>query len=171
MGFPGQADALVGLSPDDALILRASLVRMGLIEPEEQPALTMLTGGISSLIVRVDTRSGPICVKRALPHLKVAAIWHAPVERNAAEVKWMRLAAATVPGSVPQIRGHDEQTNAFAMEYLDPSTHPIWKAQLRDGIADPETAREVAARPGGRNKPTAGRAEKAAAVGHDAREE
>ena len=50
-----------------------ALGRMGLLQPGECPAITPLTGGVSSDIVRVDLRSGPICVKRALPKLKVQA--------------------------------------------------------------------------------------------------
>ena len=60
----------------------ASLARMGLLSPGEQPRITPLTGGVSSDIVRVDLLRGPVCVKRALPKLKVKA---APklVERRA----------------------------------------------------------------------------------------
>ncbi len=41
-----------------------------------------LTGGVSSDIWRIDTAAGPICAKRALPKLRVAADWRAPIERN-----------------------------------------------------------------------------------------
>ncbi len=155
------------VSPDDALALTASLARMGLLEPGERPDLTVLTGGISSVIVRADTLRGRVCVKRALPQLKVAATWQAPLARNAAEVKWMRLAAATVPRSVPQILGHDEETNSFAMAYLAPDAYPVWKAQLRDGIAEPATARQVATRLAAIHNATAHNADVARAFGND----
>ena len=51
-------------------------------------------GGVSSDIYRVDAGGQTLCVKRALPKLKVAADWRAPVERNAYEAAWLRLAAA-----------------------------------------------------------------------------
>lgn len=44
--------------------------------------LTPLTGGVSSDIYRADCGSLTCAVKRALPKLKVAADWRAPVERN-----------------------------------------------------------------------------------------
>jgi 5-methylthioribose kinase len=99
---------------------------------------------LSSAIVRVDTRRGPVCVKRALPQLKVAAQWLAPVERNRAEVAWIRLAAQVAPGSVPGILAEDAESKSFAMEYLDPATYPVWKAQLRDGRIEAATAVAVA---------------------------
>ena len=117
---------------------------MGLVKPGEQPVFTPLTGGVSSLIVKVNTARGTFCVKRALPQLKVTAFWEAPVERNRAEVAWMKVASAIVPHAVPVIMGEDAEACAFAMAYLDPGDHPVWKALLRDGIALAETARAVA---------------------------
>jgi aminoglycoside phosphotransferase (APT) family kinase protein len=99
-----------------------------------------LTGGVSSDIWRIDLASGPICVKRALAKLRVAADWHAPVERNVFEARWMRRAA----GFAPRLLGQDVESGTLAMEYLPPGTYPLWKDQLRDGIADPGFATRVA---------------------------
>ncbi|MFT4506311.1 phosphotransferase family protein [Caballeronia sp. 15711] len=126
-------------------LLTDSLRRMGLAG-EEQAVLTPLTGGVSSLIVRVDGPRGMFCVKCALPKLKVAADWTAPVERNHAEVAWMREARAIVPDAVPSILAVDFDGNAFAMSFLDPSTHPVWKNRLRDGIVDVLVASEIGRR-------------------------
>lgn len=137
----GSADAL---SPEDRESLLLALQRMGLVQPGEQPVFEPLTGGVSSLIVRVDTPRGPLCAKRALAQLKVQAEWFAPVERNTAEVTWMRIAEAIVPAAVPSILGQDAQSQSYAMAYLDPQDHPVWKNQLRDGVVEAETARAVA---------------------------
>jgi tRNA A-37 threonylcarbamoyl transferase component Bud32 len=99
-----------------------------------------LTGGVSSDIWRIDLPSGPICVKRALAKLRVAADWHAPVERNVFEARWMRHAA----GFAPRLLGQDAASGTLAMEYLSPEDHPLWKNQLRDGIADADFAAQVA---------------------------
>ena len=48
-----------------------------------------------------SAESGPVCVKRALAKLRVAADWHAPVERNLYEARWMRRANAAGPGARP----------------------------------------------------------------------
>ncbi|HWH46801.1 MAG TPA: aminoglycoside phosphotransferase family protein [Burkholderiales bacterium] len=129
----------------DDLFLTA-LARMGLLEPGERPVITPLAGGVSSDIVRVDLAHGPICVKRALPKLKVAADWQAPVERNRYEVQWMQVTAAIVPAAVPRILGEDRETGMFAMQFLDPASYPVWKTQLRDGEISADTARDVGRR-------------------------
>ena len=129
-----------------AATLYEALRRMRLIGAAEEPALVPLAGGVSSDIYRADLAQGPICLKRALPKLKVRADWSAPVERNRWEVEWMRVAAAVIPEFVPRILGHDPQSGTFAMEYLPPGTHPVWKVQLRDGEIDPDVAAEVARR-------------------------
>lgn len=126
--------------------LYGALNRMDLIAAGERPPLTALAGGVSSDIHRVELAAGPVCVKRALARLKVAADWQAPVERNRWEVAWLRAAQSIVPGFAPRILGEDVESATFAMEYLAPDTHPVWKAQLRDGVIDPAVAALLARR-------------------------
>ncbi|HPU52981.1 MAG TPA: aminoglycoside phosphotransferase family protein [Burkholderiaceae bacterium] len=156
------------LDESDALNLTAALRRMSLIAPDETPELEPLTGGVSSLIVLAHTRRGPVCVKSALARLKVAAEWLAPVERNTAEVAWMRLAAGVVPDNVPAILGEDQVARAFAMAYLDPRDHPVWKTLLLAGEVDVTVAVRVARALVAVHRATAGRADLAAAFAHDA---
>ncbi len=117
----------------------------GLAGEGENPAAVALTGGVSSDIWRVELRSGPVCVKRALPRLRVAQLWEAPVERNRYEWRWMQAAARISPGSAPRILAHDE-AGLFAMEFLDGARHPLWKDELRAGRADAKFARQVGER-------------------------
>lgn len=131
------------MSNDSYLI---ALQRMGLLQPDETPAITPLTGGVSSDIVRIDLAGGPICIKRALPKLKVQADWKAPVERNQYEIEWMRVAAAVTPQAVPKILGEDRATGMFAMEFLEAKRYPVWKSQLRDGEISSATAASVGMR-------------------------
>ncbi|MBP8306797.1 MAG: aminoglycoside phosphotransferase family protein [Burkholderiaceae bacterium] len=158
----------MSLDESDALSLTAALRRMSLIAPDETPELEPLTGGVSSLIVLAHTRRGPVCVKSALARLKVAAEWLAPVERNTAEVAWMRLAAGIVPDSVPAILGEDRVSRAFAMAYLDPRDHPVWKTQLLSGQIDVTIAIRVACALAAVHRATARRADLAHAFAHDA---
>jgi len=123
-----------------------ALQRMGLCAPGEHPQIEPLAGGVSSDIVRADLRRGPVCIKRALPKLKVQADWQAPVERNRWEVEWMRTVARVAPEAVPEVLGEDGELGMFAMAFLDEATHPVWKAQLRDGHIDPVFAAEVGRR-------------------------
>ncbi len=121
-----------------------ALRRMGLVDTDDIPTVTPLSGGVSSLIVRVDTRRGPVCVKRALPELKVATHWSAPVERNLAEVAWMRELGPAFPQAIPAILGEDPDSYTFAMAWLAPDAHPVWKLQLRDGLIDTDFSGRVA---------------------------
>ncbi len=125
-------DTSVHTAVDTAVVLPA-LRRMGLIDADEIPQITPLTGGVSSLIVRVDTRRGPVCLKQALPALKVATEWLAPQERSHAEVAWMRVVSARWPQAVPALLGEDAASYSFAMRWLPPHAYPVWKALLRDG--------------------------------------
>ncbi len=102
-----------------------------------------LTGGVSSDIWRIDTARGPLCAKRALPRLRVAADWRAPIERNLYEARWMRVANEAVPGCAPQVIGQHPALGVLVMNYLPPSDYRLWKLLLRDGHADTATARSV----------------------------
>lgn len=113
---------------------------MALIGDAETPAITALTGGVSSEIFRVDAARGSFCVKRALAQLRVSAEWKAPVERNHYEVAWLKFAGGIVPGSVPQVLADSAQDGTFAMAYLPPEDFPVWKTLLRDGQINPGTA-------------------------------
>ncbi|HLI10288.1 MAG TPA: phosphotransferase [Alphaproteobacteria bacterium] len=122
------------------------LRRAGLLAPGEALHATALAGGVASDIWRLDLAGGAICVKRALPKLKVEAEWRAPVERNAYEVAWLQLAGRIAPGAVPKVLAHDSAAGLFVMEFLDPALYPVWKSELREGRVDLAAAREVGAR-------------------------
>jgi aminoglycoside phosphotransferase (APT) family kinase protein len=112
---------------------------------DEAPAALALAGGVSSDIWKVELRSGPVCVKRALPRLRVAQLWEVPIERNRYEWRWMQTAARIAPGSAPRVLAHDE-AGFFAMEFLDGARHSLWKNELREGRADAQFARQVGER-------------------------
>lgn len=128
--------------------LQAFVVRAGLVEATAEAAAqvrwTALTGGVSSDIWRVDLPTGrSVCIKRALAQLKVAAVWHAPTSRNAYEWEWLKFAQAHVPQAVPVPLAHDPEAGLFAMEFLDPRQHPVWKQQLMQGQVDAGAAAAV----------------------------
>jgi aminoglycoside phosphotransferase (APT) family kinase protein len=138
--------------PDPVL---AFLRNSNLIGATEVPAMSALSGGVSSEIWRVDTAQGPICVKRALARLRVAAVWEAPVERNRYESEWFKVAGQSAPGAVPRVLATGD--GLFAMEYLAPARHAVWKALLREGEADAAFAAQVGTALGCIHAATAGR--------------
>lgn len=125
--------------------LRTFLRDTGLALPGDDPAWTPLAGGVSSDIWRVDLPGRSLCVKRALPQLKVARPWHAPIERNAYEWAWINFAAEHCPDAVPEPIASDPVQGIFAMRFLDPREYPVWKARLLEGAAQPAVAAAVAA--------------------------
>jgi aminoglycoside phosphotransferase (APT) family kinase protein len=116
---------------------------MGLISPGERLRVTPLTGGVSSDISLVEVGGRRFCVKRALSRLKVTALWEAPIARNAAEAAWMRAVVAWLPHAAPAVLGEDAEAGLFAMEYLAPQGHALWKAELLEGRIDAEFAAAV----------------------------
>ena len=122
--------------PDDGW-LRDALSKMEVVNTHTVFAVTALDGGVSSDIYRVDLPGGvTVCVKRALPKLKVAADWRAPVSRNRWEAEWMRVAGTIVPSAAPRILGEDRDAGCFAMEYFPPDSFSTWKSRLAAGGID-----------------------------------
>ena len=104
---------------------------------------TPLTGGVSSDIWCINTENGLVCAKRALPKLRVAADWQAPVERNRYEARWLQVAHAALPGCAPQLLGQHEALGVLVMQYLEPADYRLWKQELHGGRAEKNTAKAV----------------------------
>lgn len=132
------------LDPNGAAYKRfvTSLQNMGLVK-SPAPKIVPLTGGVSSTIVLVQDAETRFCAKGALAQLKVAQEWRVPVNRNQAEVGWIRKAAEITPNAVPQVLGADAPENIFAMQWFDPADYPVWKQQLLSGHASPSMARNI----------------------------
>lgn len=144
---------------DERAFLSEAVSKLGLWKGDALPAFKALAGGVSSDIWWVDLPDGPVCIKRALAKLRVEMDWRAPVERNAYEVAWMQVARTIEPDAAPEILAHDTGSGLFAMPYLDPAKHRLWKEELRQGRADPAVAAEVGRRIGHIHSATAGRAD------------
>jgi aminoglycoside phosphotransferase (APT) family kinase protein len=131
--------------PDQAILdfLRTS----GLVQDVAAARLTPLTGGVSSDIWLVEAER-TFCVKRALPQLRVEAEWFVAVERSLYEAAWLKAVADFLPQAVPQLLADDPDAGIFAMAYLDPARHTLWKADLLAGRVDPGVAAEVGRRLG-----------------------
>lgn len=120
-----------------------TLKARGFLPADAAPELRSLTGGVSSDVFRLDTAQGPVCVKRALAKLRVAADWRAPVERSHYEVEWLRIARDFVGDAVPQVLFEDQAASLFVMSFFDPATHSVWKTDLAEGRVDTDFAGKV----------------------------
>jgi aminoglycoside phosphotransferase (APT) family kinase protein len=155
------------MTPAPTSELLDALHRLDLVPHGADVVVTPLAGGVSSDIARVDVAGRSFCVKQALPKLKVAADWRAPVERNHSEAEWIRVAGEIVPDAVPRLIGEDRTAGLFAMSWLAPESHPVWKAELRDGRIEPAVAAEVGRRIALVHAATAGRVDIAGRFAND----
>jgi fructosamine-3-kinase len=114
----------------------ASQARRG---PARQPT----HGRRLSNILKVSTGERQFCLKQALPKLKVAKEWHAPLERVFAEIDWMQTVAGIAPHSVPHITGIDRTALCFVMDYLPAEQFHNWKSQLLSGEIDIDFAAQT----------------------------
>ncbi|MEO8467903.1 MAG: aminoglycoside phosphotransferase family protein [Gammaproteobacteria bacterium] len=131
------------MSAQHAAVLDDFLCANGLADRDEPAVWHALTGGVSSEIWRVDLRQHSLCVKRALPKLKVASDWQAPISRNIYEWRWLSFVAEHLPEVVPRPLAHDEKAGVLAMSFLPPEQFPIWKSRLLSGIVTPDVAAQV----------------------------
>lgn len=143
------------LGTDPSNVMRAIFCRAGLAAPDAPLAMSPLSGGVSSDIWRVDLDGRSVCVKRALPKLKVEADWRAPLERSAFEAAWFEVARALVPELAPPLLHYDRIAGALVMPWLDPAEHRLWKAELAAGRAEPAAAAALGARLGRLHRATA----------------
>lgn len=112
---------------------------VGLIAHDD-PRLEPLTGGVSCDVWKLDSLAGPIVVKRPLEQLRVAAEWHAPVERGQSEVRWLRRARGVDERIAPEVLA-ELPGYGFAMRFLQDA--PVWKDELVAGRVDAPFAAAV----------------------------
>ncbi len=110
------------------LDLIPTLRRAGLIN-NPKPAITPLTGGVSSEILKIQDGNRCFVVKRALAKLKVRDNWFADISRNQVEENYLRRVGLIAPGSVPRVLHANPDEGWFAMEFLD-NGFLNWKNEL-----------------------------------------
>ena len=128
----------------DWQVLLPPLLASAGLDATAAPVVEPLTGGVSSDIVRVTLSDGRrLCAKRALPKLKVASDWQAPLERNHFEAAWLGRAGAIVPGVAPAVIAEDSTNGIVLLDYLPSEDFLLWKTELLGGRADPATPARV----------------------------
>jgi aminoglycoside phosphotransferase (APT) family kinase protein len=124
--------------------LRQFLLRNGLARLDSEIRVTTLPGGVSCDVWRVEAAGRTFCVKRALPRLRVAKLWEAPIARSEHEWNWLNFAGTIVPDAVPRPLAHDAELGMIAIAYLDPQRFPVWKQLLLDGTVQIDAAAAAA---------------------------
>ncbi len=128
--------------------LEGFLVASGLARADEAQRWSVLSGGVSSDIWRVDLEGRSLCVKRALPKLRVKDDWQAPPDRNLYEWRWFQTVRRWIPEAAPEPLAFDPERRLLAMAFLPPEDHPLWKAEMLAGRVDVGFAAEVGERLG-----------------------
>ena len=117
---------------NDHQAIKGILIHLNLASKDEAITVKALTGGVSSNIFQLTTKQAQYCLKQALPQLKVAKQWLAPVDRVFAEIDWLQTAATIAPDAVPKILGLDQTSKSFVMQHLG-AEYLNWKAELLAG--------------------------------------
>ena len=106
----------------------------GRIDPDEEPAIHVLAGGVSNRTVLVERASGEAwVVKQALAKLRVQVDWFSPPERihrEALGLRWLERLAP--PGTTTPLVFEDHVHHLMAMQAV-PQPHANWKAMLLAG--------------------------------------
>lgn len=117
--------------------------KLGLAHAGQIASVDPLRGGVSCDIAMLDLGTRKVCVKFALPKLRVVADWHAPVRRNGTEYAWLQFAHSLVPSATPQLLGQDVELRGFAMEFIPAEEAYLWKTALLDRAEIRGEARKV----------------------------
>lgn len=107
--------------------------------------LKVLGGGVSNLVVKVETSNGgTFVVKSSLPKLRVNEDWFADRSRIVREVACLRVIAKYVGQEfVPKVLREDPANYACALECA-PDNTLTWKKDLLEGRIDPRITEIVA---------------------------
>jgi len=114
--------------------LQAYLRAQGILDPEDRPAMCVLSGGVSNraVLVEIPPRA-PFVVKQALSRLRVATEWRAEPARIHREARALEYLCALVPrGSVPKLLFEDRRHHLIGMSAV-PQPHRNWKELLLEG--------------------------------------
>lgn len=101
-----------------------------------------LGGGVSNVVLDVETETEHLVFKQSLPKLRVADEWLFDQKRIINERRCMELLGDLLPGSAPLVRFKDDANFIFGMTYA-PEGGKLWKKALLDGDTDTVAAERV----------------------------
>lgn len=99
-------------------------------------SVRVLAGGVSNLVLRIDSDAGPFVLKQARPQLRTREEWFSDVTRIHREQDVMEALQPLLPaGVVPRVLHSDRARYLFAMEHAPEKARP-WKELLLRGLTD-----------------------------------
>jgi 5-methylthioribose kinase len=105
-------------------------------------AVTALAGGVSNLVLRVETADGCFVLKQSRHQLRTRDAWFSDLDRIYREQEVMEALAGALPEStVPRVLFADRDNFVFAMSHAPPAR--VWKEMLLAGEIDAEMGRRA----------------------------
>jgi aminoglycoside phosphotransferase (APT) family kinase protein len=102
-----------------------------------------LSGGVSNLVLRVETAAQRFILKQSRPQLRTRDAWFSDVARIFREQETMQtLAPLLPPGVVPAVLHSDRANYLFTMSHAPPDAE-VWKAQLLAGQVEMQRGEEA----------------------------
>lgn len=110
--------------------------------PDEWSVRDVADGNLNSVFL-VDGKSGSVCVKQALPYVRVAGeSWPLDINRAFFEASYGARLAPFVGRLAPEIYRYDPDQFVIVMEKLEP--HIILRKALIEGVPHPKVPTDVA---------------------------
>ena len=125
----------VELLTEDTVV--AYLQARGVISDTEKATVEILTGGVSNVVLAVQTPSKDLVLKQALAELKVATKWEADQRRAIVEAHAIETFHALSPQQVPALVDYDPDLFTLVLERV-PHSATVWKSDLLEGTIYPE---------------------------------
>jgi 5-methylthioribose kinase len=119
----------------DATNVIPYLVNRGIIGDVPGARVEELTGGVSGVVLAVESDAVQLVVKQALARLNVPQEWHSDPGRIHAEADALRVAGRIDPRSVPELIDMDPVHNVLIMSRV-PARFQNWKDELMSGHID-----------------------------------
>jgi aminoglycoside phosphotransferase (APT) family kinase protein len=97
-----------------------------------------LSGGVSNIVLRVQTFTERFVLKQSRPQLRTADPWFSDISRVFREIEVMQLLGQRLEeGVVPKILQRDDENFAFLMSHA-PRDAQDWRSMLLAGRVDPK---------------------------------
>lgn len=120
------------LKPDS---LGPLLRRHGFLEEGEHYQAHALGGGVSNIVLRVETPGQTLVIKQSLPQLRVEMPWYADRDRIWRERGYLEFVARLLPANVPTVLFAEPELYVLAMTAV-PDDATLWKQALLAGECD-----------------------------------
>ena len=113
------------------------LIDKKVINPDDNPQVEVLTGGVSNVVLAITTNNQKLVLKQALAELAVSEKWEADQRRAIVEADALELFNQLSPDQVPKLVFLDPIRFILVLERV-PVGSTVWKSDLLAGVINPD---------------------------------